>query len=278
MILEELGDLLPQNVQTQIVEVMGSREPGAGRPGEPTAEDLVAETHFENARTVLGGQMAERLGDPDLFLPPAKRLTGPGVYRAMSDSSRWIRRVLQKRWWPRPDRPIEYAALTSPRGYDSVYRHWQVGGTSFLAQSTYGWLELSLRANTAEIKDPKLAQARVEWRLRRAVRMYIADPHKVLRDAAFELRSARFGYDARLRLDADLVRKLNEADRQHELEWLRRMTVQTNGTSFVFRFEPKTNADGRPRENRRQWFAGSTDTQQARPTATDAESGGQPLR
>lgn len=253
MLLDRVGDLLPEHAQAKIAQVAGNRGPGSRRP-EPTVENLAAEAHFDTAKTVLDPVMADRLDNPDAFLPAMERVTGRGVYRAMADSSRWIRQVLQKRWWPKPDRPKDYAALRSPRGYDSVYRHWRTDGVSFMAQSTYGWLEISLRRNTSAVEDPKMDRRRVERRLRRAVRSYIADPHKVLADAGFELKPAPCGYEARLRLDAKLVRKLDEADRKGGLEWLRGMRVQTNGTSFVFHFGPKSDPAGKPREDRKRWF------------------------
>ncbi len=257
MVLEELGDLLPEAAQLKIIEVAGGEE-GARRP-ELTPDGLVAKRHFEATETVLSSEMADRLGNPDVFLPPTERLTGPAVYRAMADSSRWIRRVLQKRWWPKPDRPKGYLPAVSPRGYDAIYRHWAAEGTSFLAQSAYAWLEISLRRNMPATDDPRLDRAQVERRLRQAVQVYIADAHGVLKNAAFDIRSAPYGYDARLRMTPKLTRKLAEPDREHALDWARGMRVQTNGTSFLFRFELKTDPDGRIRHDRRRWFTGSVE-------------------
>lgn len=254
-ILDRVGDLLPEDAQAKIAEVAGSRGPGV-RDAEPTVESLAAEAHFDAAKTVLDPAMAEGLGNPDAFLPATEPVTGSGVYPAMRDSSRWIRRVLRKHWWPKRDRPKDYTALRSPCGYDSVYRHWRADGTSFMAQSTHGWLEVSLRGTTDRTEDPKLDRRVVERRLCRAARSYISDPRKVLVDAAFEFKPAPCGYEARLRLDAKLVRKLDEADRDGDLEWLRGLRVHTNGTSFVFRFGPKTAPDGQIREARKRWFTG----------------------
>lgn len=263
MILSELGDLLPEEVQARIAEVAGTRGPVPQAP-KPTVEDLAAEAHFDAARTVLDPTMAERLGNADVYLPPAPPANLRSALPAMRESSQWIRRVLVKKWWPRHDRPKDYIPVTSPRGYDCVYRHWLTGGTSFLAQSAHGWVELSLRKTPGSGHDPRLDRPEVEARLAEAMRIYLSDPHKVLDSARLELKPASYGYEGRLRLTAALRHGLDQADRDRQTTWLRGMTVQTNGTSFLFRFQPKTDSDGKVREDRTRWF-GSAGNRQTPP-------------
>lgn len=250
-ILEELGDLLPQDVQAQIADVVGS---GGPAQGEPTVEDLAAEAEFDADKTVLDPVVADRLDNPDVYLPPAVGETGRGAISAMRDSSQWVRRVLQKKWWPRRDRPRDYIAVTSPRGYECVYRHWRAGGTSFLVQSTYGWLELSLRNGAPSDQAPRLDPKRVQSRLVEVARSYLEDPYNVIEKGRFDLKPAPYGFEARLHLDVQAKRRFDDIDGDHQFDWLRGMKVHTDGTSFLFRFEPKTDRDGKIRDDRKRWF------------------------
>ena len=254
LILEQASDLLPADVQARIAEVMGGREArSASQPISP--EDAAAEASFQSKRTVLDMTLADRLADLDVFAPdPGQARTDPDVIPAKADARRWIQRVLKKDWWPKSDRPADYLAVRSPEGYDSVYRYWQTGGTGFLAQSTAGWMRLSLRPHAGSDKPSSLGRSEVERRVGTIARRYFEDPHQVLRAARFEVVARPYGYEGRLRVEGDSARRLDQADRGHAFEWLRGLRVQTDGASFVFRLGPKTDAEGKVCDDRKAWF------------------------
>jgi hypothetical protein len=272
MLLERVGDLLPVDVQGKIIEATGRRaSPDASRRAAP--EDEAVFQDAEMLRTVLGNEFASKLPEPDVLVPDAALWeTDAGTIRAKVDTRLWLRRILRKEWWPRTDRPADYAAVRSMSGYDSVYRFWQAGDTAFVLQSTAGWVQLSLRPGAKSDKDPSMTRQEVEQRLVWIARRYIEDPHKVLRDAKFDLASRPYGYEARLRMEGDVARRLDRADRDHQFEWLRGMVARTNGTSFVFGFGPKTDADGKIRQDRKDWF-GKANAQPPRAATTQAEPG-----
>jgi hypothetical protein len=203
----------------------------------------------------LDSALAEGLADLDVFAPdPVQARTDPNVIGAKADARRWIRRVLKKEWWPKSDRPADYLAVRSPEGYDSVYRYWRRGGTSFLAQATSGWVRVSLRADGVSDKGSGLSRSEAARQVGVVARRYLEDPHGVLGAGRFEVVWRPYGYEGRLRMEGESGRKLAQADPKHQWAWLEGMQVQTDGGSFVFRLGPKTDGDGKICDDRKDWF------------------------
>lgn len=268
-ILTELGDLLPEDVQAEILEVAGMRGPyPAQQPGEVL--------EIEPGATVVSHDLAGGLGNADVYVPdPSERVPVRQAIRAMMDTRQWLRRVLQDRWLPRRDRPKAYLPVTSLRGYDSVYRWWRREDTAFLAQSTYGWLELSVTPDVKGTGDKQAGRKRpdgqssehgkhpgvrgvnrdqIEARLLEVARHYLNDSQGILGHARFEVRPAPYGFEARLRVDAKKRRELIQADAKRQFEWLVDLKAYTDGTSYLIRLAPKTDADGNVRDDRKRWF------------------------